>query len=61
MSDTFAIMMCNVCGRTEQYSPYLTEEMIKQMPKAVIEDVKVYFEDAGWKTSWGHDVCPDCL
>lgn len=60
MPDTFAIMICNVCGKIERYAPDITVEEIQEDPRASVESVKTYYKDAGWKTSWGHDICPDC-
>jgi hypothetical protein len=39
----------------------MSEFDLQENPEAAIEFVKKHFEKLGWRTSWGHDLCPRCV
>jgi len=55
-------MQCNGCGYIEAYQPKdVTAEDFKKGGKSVVEKGKKHFAEQGWKTSWGYDLCPECV
>jgi hypothetical protein len=62
MSKDFALMICNGCGVTDDSFQPEARRLIGAGadPIKYIKEIKKYFAAKGWKTSWGHDLCPNC-
>lgn len=58
---SFTAMTCNKCGKVDtSYKPDLSKFDMQENAQQALEFVKKHYEKLGWKTSWGHDLCPDC-
>lgn len=59
---SFSFMSCNRCGFTDtSYKPDLSQFDLLENTEAAINFVKKHFEELGWQTSWGYDLCPKCV
>lgn len=55
-------MQCNNCGYVVAYHPTdVTAEQMEQEGKETIMRLKEHFRELGWQTSWGYDLCPECV
>jgi len=59
---SFSLMRCDRCGFIDDsYHPDLSQFDMVEETKRVIEFVKRHFREQGWVTSWGYDLCPNCV
>jgi hypothetical protein len=58
---TASVMMCDSCDFTDSsFQPDITRDQLLNDTEATLMSVKTYFQDAGWYTSLGYDLCPNC-
>jgi hypothetical protein len=64
MNNTFAYIVCNGCRRIEYASESFVDFNLNDLtenPKQTMRLLKQYFQDRGWSTSRGYDLCPSCV